>query len=479
MEDIGGTGVLRMVPVDAMGRNDIIKTRVLRARVADAGAVWTLAVLIPLFLVAPALWNGYPLLQWDTGGYLARWYEGYLVPSRSTVFGLYLHFGENSDFWLNLGIQALATLWILQLCLRVLNLAQPFRLLAISLLLILTTALPWLASLLLTDIFAGLSVLALFLLIVEADKISALEKFLLFVFTAFSAATHSATLGVLFGLCVLGFLARPFLGRKISLAGLLQGSLTLIVGSAMLLAANYGLSKHLAWTPGGVGVAFGRMLQDGIVAKYLNDHCGKEQLKLCAYRNELPATADDFLWGDSMFNTLGRFAGLDDEMGHIAAGALRDYPLWQAEAALKATGQQLLEVATGEGTIGWLPHTYGIIEQYIPAQSKSMRAAHQQHWDINFAAVNRLHVPVALGSMLLVFLIFARALWWRKFDDLALLAATVSFALLGNALICGVISGPHDRYGARLVWIATFTVLLAAARWFGDDDEVEAEDSIN
>ena len=39
-------------------------------------------------LLAPALWNSYPLLQYDTGGYLARWYEGYLVPSRSTVFGL-------------------------------------------------------------------------------------------------------------------------------------------------------------------------------------------------------------------------------------------------------------------------------------------------------------------------------------------------------------------------------------------------------
>ena len=45
-------------------------------------------------LLAPALWNRYPLLQYDTGGYLARWYEGYLVPSRSTVFGLFLHVGE-------------------------------------------------------------------------------------------------------------------------------------------------------------------------------------------------------------------------------------------------------------------------------------------------------------------------------------------------------------------------------------------------
>ena len=64
--------------------------------------VWIVAHRHSLFLLAPALWNGYPLLQWDTGGYLARWYEGYLVPSRSTVFGLYLHLGEGTNFWLNL-----------------------------------------------------------------------------------------------------------------------------------------------------------------------------------------------------------------------------------------------------------------------------------------------------------------------------------------------------------------------------------------
>jgi hypothetical protein len=43
-----------------------------------------------LVLLAPAIWNGFPLLQYDTGGYLARWQEGYLVPSRSTVYGLFL-----------------------------------------------------------------------------------------------------------------------------------------------------------------------------------------------------------------------------------------------------------------------------------------------------------------------------------------------------------------------------------------------------
>ena len=250
-----------------------ITTQILRARVTDSAWVWIAAVAIPLMLLAPALWNGYPLLQYDTGGYLARWYEGYLVPSRSTVFGLYLHFGEDSQFWINLGIQALATLWILQLTLRVFGMARPLRLIAVSVVLILTTALPWLASMLLTDIFAGLSVLSLFILVLHGDKISTVEKCLLFAFTAFAAATHSATLAVLLGLCCAGWIVRPLLRERIAIAGLLQGSLTIVAGAAMLLAANFALSGQLAWTPGGYGVAFGRMLQDGIVARYLRDHC--------------------------------------------------------------------------------------------------------------------------------------------------------------------------------------------------------------
>ncbi|TFV39546.1 hypothetical protein E4K66_13285 [Bradyrhizobium frederickii] len=427
------------------------------------------AVALPLLMIAPALWNGYPLLQWDTGGYLARWYEGYLVPSRSTVFGLYLHYGESLGFWINLAVQSLATLWLLQLTLRVLAMMQTFRFVAISLGLIVSTALPWLASMLLTDIFAGLSVLSLFLLIVGAGRTSTIEKISLFVFTAFAAATHSATLGVLLGLCAIGWIARPFLRQRLPLAGLAQASLTIVAGGLMLVSANYALSGKLAWTPGGYGVAFGRMMQDGIVARYLSDHCPRERYKLCPYRNELPATADEFLWGNSMFNTLGRFEGMNDEMGYIVVQSIKDYPAWQAGAALRAMGQQLLHVATGEGTNGWIPHTRGIIERYIPAQAAPMRAARQQNWQLDFTAINWLHVPVALASMLALLALLGHALASRRLDDLTLLAATVTLALLGNAFICAVISGPHDRYGARMVWVATFVVLMAVTRRFGDD----------
>jgi hypothetical protein len=48
---------------------------------------------------------------------------------------------------------------------------------------------------------------------------------------------------------------------------------------------------------------------------------------------------------------------------------------------------------------------------------------------------------------------------------------TVSLAMLGNAFVCGVISGPHDRYGARIAWVAAFVVLIAAVRQFAGEDD--------
>src|SRR5262249_11505814 len=51
-----------------------------------------------------------------------------------------------------------------------------------------------------------------------------------------------------------------------------------------------------------------------------------------------------------------------------------------------------------------------------------------------------------------------------RFGETGKLAATVMVAILANAFVCGVLSGPHDRYGARIAWIATFTAAIAVLR---------------
>ena len=41
--------------------------------------------------------------------------------------------------------------------------------------------------------------------------------------------------------------------------------------------------------------------------------------------------------------------------------------------------------------------------------------------------------------------------------DARIFAAIVILGILGNALICGGISQPANRYGARVIWLLPFT----------------------
>jgi hypothetical protein len=254
--------------------------------------------------------------------------------------------------------------------------------------------------------------------------------------------------------------------RMVSWARAREALLTSLLGLVMTLSANCVVSGRMEFTPGGYGILFGRMLEDGIVSRYLKDHCPDPTLRLCPFRHELPSTADDFLWGDSVFDRLGRFAGLGEEMRAIVLASLREYPLLQLKTAIVATATQLARVATGEGVVDTAWHTFGIIERYVPTAIPALRAARQQRGQIRFDAINTMHVPAALLTMAFLPLLAAAAFSWPALNRLSMLAATITTAFLANAFVCGALANPHDRYGARLTWLAPLAViLLAACAW--------------
>jgi hypothetical protein len=120
------------------------------------------ALAATAILLAPALWNGFPVLQFDTGGDIARWHEGTLEESRSPVYGLFLNAFKHVDFWPAVLVPAALTVWVLALVLRVQGFGGKPRLpLLTTVVLSLGTTLPWIAGVLITDIFAGLSVPAM------------------------------------------------------------------------------------------------------------------------------------------------------------------------------------------------------------------------------------------------------------------------------------------------------------------------------
>jgi hypothetical protein len=439
-------------------------------------AQWAFAILCSMALLsAPAIWNRFPLLQYDTGGYLARWYEPYLVPSRAVAYGLILNAGAPLSFWPVMLGQSALTVWVVALIMRVHGLGgRPGLLAGIVAALSIFSTLPWLTSILLTDIFAGLAVLALYLLLLRANELSGREQAGLVALVAVSVATHSATIAVLLmllaGAALLSLAAPSRLPRR----RLGIGVLAIALGAALVFAANATVTKRLTWTPGGFALSFGRMLQDGIVKKYLDEHCPQARLVLCAYKDDLPRDADEWFWGSPLFDKLGRFAGLDAEMERIALASLAEYPLLQIKTAAIATARQLIDVRTGEGVVNSIWHTYGIIERYRPGLTADMRAARQQRGEIDFTIINRVHYPVALAGLLLLPLIGGYLLGRRDVSEIGELATACLLALLANAFICGTLSNPHDRYGARLIWLAVTAAAVAAVRLYEERGRLRA-----
>ena len=432
---------------------------------------WPLSLLCCLgALLAPAIWNGFPLVFFDTGGYIAAAMELKLVPGRSLFYGAFLWLTTLGwqFFWGPVVIQALATLWMIHQVLRHHSLPSgPLATASFCTVLGTLTGISWYTGQLMPDGMVPLTVLALYLTGFHWRKLNRLERFLVTVCTLLGMLSHMSCLALALGLVAVLCAAR-LLGRG-------QGIAVCILPPALMVAAtllcmplvHLGVSGTFGYTPGGPAFLFGRLVQDGIAQRWLAEHCPARGITLCTLQDRIPATADEFLWSDtSPFRDIGGWnEPATAQLSRLVGAILQDYPAQFGWTSLRATGEQLLKVATGDGLDEYQPVTQGFFVHLLPHAAPLFTAAHQQQGQITqrvFDRLNRIHVPVALLSLLGMLPVLAWALKTRRID-LALLASFVLASLLGNAFICGALSNPHDRYQSRLIWLATLVVGVALA----------------
>ncbi|RAI42715.1 hypothetical protein [Rhodoplanes roseus] len=432
----------------------------LRGRLATRVGAWTAGwAFITALLLWPALWNGFPLVYADTGGYLMRPLTGTPSIGRSALYGAWLLAGLPYDFWPDVIVQAGVTAWLIVAVLRVAG-ARPLAAMPIGLALAGLTALPIYAAQLMPDVTACWAVLALFLLAYGRDRIGHGEAAAVAIVLALTIALHMATLALCLGLVACAAVGRLVAPRlALPRPRLAATALGLVAGVLLALLSNLAIVGQFAFTPGGKSFLFGRLLQDGFVARYLDEHCPDPTIALCPYRKELPATADEWLWTHaSPLYRLGNWQGYGEESLRIALATLRLYPLAHLEAAAAATARQLVLFRT---TLAVVPeNNFDVLdtfaEQLSPAALARFRAARQQSERPDVAPLNLVHVPAAVLAVGLT----AFGLVRRKTPaPTRMLCATVLIALLGNAAVCAVFSNPNDRYQSRMIWLA----VLAAA----------------
>ena len=235
----------------------------------------------------------------------------------------------------------------------------------------------------------------------------------------------------------------------------------LALALAWLLASNAVGNGRLAVSPYGSVFALARLVGDGPGRAYLDRVCPDPAIRLCAWQGRLTADSDDFLWdgygpvwADGMGPT--RYA---PEAARLVPAILAAYPAEAAAAAARNTVRQLGLVAVGD-TLGPQHLDEAVLPRLTlflpPREAAAFTASRQARGVLHGVAPWPLLLLGALGTVGV--LAFARQPPWPQF------AALILAGVLANAFATGALSGPHDRYQARIAWLVLLPPLAYAAR---------------
>ncbi len=423
-----------------------------------------LICLAAALLAWPAFYNGYPLVFADTGTYLTqalRWYVGWDRPPFYSLLIRPLHMAWST--WPIVAAQALLTAHLLYLAVRTLTGHTPAWLyLGIIAALCIGTDAPWVVSQLIPDVFTPLLVIALCLLMLAPERLHRWEKVWLFLLTTMAIAVHTTHLPLALGLLIVLTVLQRLHAHTWPLLRVTVLLLPALLAAAGWVAVNAAAHGRAALSPFGNVFLLARVIFDGPGLRYLQSACPEAGYRLCPYVADIRTSSDHFLWQpDSPLHRAGGPKLVSEEAGAIIAGAIRAEPWTQARASAANAWAQFWRFQSGDGTeaVREDESVSQAIATYFPAREyAAFRASRQNTAQLHLLDdLKPLHTWVAaLG--LLATLVMAIGRWHTA---AGLFCAAVLLALIGNAILTGALSALHDRYQARLVWLAVIAPVLA------------------
>ncbi|MEI9989705.1 MAG: hypothetical protein WDM86_06670 [Rhizomicrobium sp.] len=428
-------------------------------------------LLLTPILLSVAAWNGFPIIFYDTGAYMLQGLGHLFIAERSPIYSAFLAAsGGAQSLWLVAAAQCLITAFVMVQFARAIRPQMSlWALLAIGAVLCLTTGLPWYAAQIEPDCFVAVAPLAIYLLAFHGEGLGPARKTLLAAAAAIAIACHSSHVALAAGLLVVLAAMRLAPVAWIEANALPRPRLALAVTSFVLAilsiyAANYIFTRHVFFSRSGMVFLEARLMEDDLITPVLDTDCPKAGYAICPYKDKLPAHADSWLWMGgitSPFHKAGGFEKRGKESALLVGESLKRYPLENAIVALQDAALQFFWFQTGDGIV---PQEWVLNREFkiaIPQQLSDYDHAYQQEGAIWFLPINLVHVPMALLSLAALYLVLRNAVRRRDWRG-SLLPAFVLLALLGNAFVCGVFSGPHGRYQSRIMWLPTFAVVLVA-----------------
>lgn len=423
-----------------------------------------LIVLGGIALCYDAFLNGYPIVFSDTGTYLRSGFKNIIPEDRPIFYGWFArHFSLKRTFWLPIFFQGVfISAGIYNLLQHTAKRNVPVLFVSTIAMLLLLTNASYYVSELLPDFTTPLVFLCLVnMFVIPAHRRG--QHALNWIILVYSLCCHSSNLlilGLTAGVVVLVYVVkwrRPD-KRLIMFSLCIPASLLVTLSVSYLIDGNAKLSK------GSNVFLMGKLWANGMIQDQLPDACEEDSYQIC---DHLDAKTSDFLWdyANSPLYKTGSWVANNEEYGRILRWYFGQWENTKAFLSLSArdTWLQLHRISTPDVMyIGPNSAPDIAIAKYINSEHDNFRASLQfdnprykegfKQWDV-------IVIWFSLAVLMLLIPLSIRNGWQVHW----MILAFFSYYFF-NAVVCGSLSFPGDRYQARIAWLAPLMLFICLTR---------------
>jgi hypothetical protein len=318
------------------------------------------------------------------------------------------------------------------------------------------------------DVFAGLAILAIAVLLAAFRDMSGRERAFWMALLLISCLFHKANLAASAVLTFLGIgyfwlTGRRDMAQTAALGGMIIAAM---LGHTLV---NVAVEKASGRAPVQTPFLLARLVGDGTAEQYLRKHCPRTSYALCQFLPRMPMTENDFLWNGVPPKTVMKTAPVETqeaitrESDAIIKGVLTEFPLQQALISTDNVLRQFFEVGVREYGVGvaWISKDVSGMQDVLRAYDGSRIAQHSMPLAAISIVILISYLAGFAGIGALAMGRDRRSIPRQSWE----IATAIIVGVMINAAISGVIAGVFDRYQGRVAWLIPFVALLLWLQW--------------
>ena len=438
-----------------------------------------------LILLLPAIKNGYPLLYSDSASYIYSGHEGIVPVDRPIVYGFIVrHISMSYSLWFVVILQAAIFVCLTWLSFKVLNRGERaciYTLITCFLLGLFTGASNYISQIM-PDIFSAYMIWSLALIFVTKSRA---HRWLLWAFTLISALVHFSNILTITVLAIIFILIIVITHKREGISKTITFQLIglLILPWLLLPTINYAFQKEFFFNRSSSIFITGRLIETGLLKKYLTEYTEAAKYDLYEYRDHLPEKIWQFVWNeDSPLYAGGCLDGgwvncwleKSDEYDNMIRSVLSKPPLFCQFLiiSLQDWFKQLLDFDIGHLTKQGESSIFkDMIARYFD-DSPMYEKSDQFKGDLFFIKESAVQSYFVLLSVFLTIIFVLLSGKRRIKKEYLFVALVIVVGLLINALDSSMFSGVLNRYQGRIIWLIPMLAIWCSIRYFEKKGEV-------